>query len=92
MSESVGLILADFKHRLNDTRLGSLLMQHLFDDVQKNDAIRLIRAHVQSNNQDAMRFYERFGFVRKHTIDNYYRRIRPSSCVVFEKVLREAEK
>ena len=44
-----------------------------------------IYLHVQINNDDAVAFYERFGFSKAGTIENYYKRITPSSCFIVSK-------
>jgi ribosomal protein S18 acetylase RimI-like enzyme len=44
--------------------------------------------HVQSNNEEAMRFYERFGFTRGELVPAYYKHITPPDAYVLRKVLR----
>ena len=44
--------------------------------------------HVQINNDDAIRFYEHFGFKIVEKKDNYYKRIEPADAYVLQKDLR----
>lgn len=43
--------------------------------------------HVQSNNEEAIAFYSKFGFQVKETIKDYYRRLQPPDAVLLSKVL-----
>ncbi|PWN52286.1 hypothetical protein IE53DRAFT_378269 [Violaceomyces palustris] len=44
-----------------------------------------IYLHVQTGNEEAKLFYSKFGFHVAGEVDNYYRRIQPSSAWVLEK-------
>lgn len=63
--------------------LGSLLLQKsiaiLRDCVPEVASVNL---HVQINNEDAIRFYEKFGFKIAKTIKDYYIRIQPRDAVL----------
>jgi ribosomal protein S18 acetylase RimI-like enzyme len=65
--------------------LGRRLVQHVQDNAPAS-CLRLI-VHVQTGNDDAAAFYTRLGFVRRETLANYYRKLTPSSCDVYEKPL-----
>eukprot|EP01116_Phalansterium_solitarium_P023901 TRINITY_DN858_c0_g2_i1.p1 TRINITY_DN858_c0_g2~~TRINITY_DN858_c0_g2_i1.p1 ORF type:complete len:189 (-),score=73.37 TRINITY_DN858_c0_g2_i1:1160-1726(-) len=43
--------------------------------------------HVQTNNDDALAFYKRFGFEVVSTIEAYYKNIEPTNCFVLQKKL-----
>jgi len=45
--------------------------------------------HVQSNNDDAIAFYTRFGFKRDQLVLNYYKRLDPPDAVVLKLDLKE---
>lgn len=44
--------------------------------------------HVQTSNDDAIRFYEQFGFEKGELVEGYYKRIDPPDCFVLRKKLR----
>lgn len=66
--------------------VGTQLLQYVLDYCGKHaDVIESITAHVQTNNEDAIRFYKRHGFsVDPTVIDNYYKRITPSSAYLIK--------
>ena len=41
--------------------------------------------HVQTSNEEALKFYAHFGFSVTGTIPNYYKRIEPPDCFVVSK-------
>ena len=43
--------------------------------------------HVQTNNDEAIEFYKRFGFEVGEVIHNYYSRIDPPDAVILKKKL-----
>ena len=47
--------------------------------------------HVQVNNETAISFYQRFGFVIKETKEQYYKKIEPTDAYVLEKSFEEGE-
>lgn len=49
--------------------------------------VRAAYLHVQTCNEEAMAFYERFGFERAEIIENYYRRIDPPHALVLRRRL-----
>lgn len=75
--------------------IGSKLVQSVLDhfESQKNDALHTvdeIMLHVQTSNNDAMKFYgEKFGFEKGELVENYYnKRIDPPHCFILTKKLR----
>ena len=70
-------------------RLGvaTKLLQHLLSycEGKKFDEIAL---HVQTNNNEAIEFYERFGFKVIKTVPSYYKRIEPSDAFLLNKSLK----
>ena len=40
---------------------------------------------VQKTNEAAMKFYSKFDFVKKETIQGYYKRVDPPNAIVFER-------
>jgi ribosomal protein S18 acetylase RimI-like enzyme len=69
--------------------IGRQLIQHVIDSVPTTCA-RLI-VHVQTGNDDAVAFYQSLGFVWRETIADYYRKMTPASCDVYEKRMQQRE-
>jgi ribosomal protein S18 acetylase RimI-like enzyme len=69
-----------------DAGLGSALLQRSLGTVREClPEVVLARLHVQINNTDAIRFYEKHGFTVVKKIDDYYRRVEPRAAVVLER-------
>ena len=70
--------------------VGSRLVERCLTIVE-NALPEIIEAylHVQINNDQAIEFYRKFGFVVGETIENYYRRIEPPHAVLLKKTLNE---
>jgi len=69
--------------------IGTKLIQSVLDYAKEEERIDEIYLHVQTNNHDAMHFYEsRFEFIRGEKIENYYRRIDPPDCYILYKMLK----
>lgn len=77
------LYLADFM------LTGTKLLNHVFDLSAKQN-ISEIYLHVQTNNDDAIAFYKKFGFEITQTIHNYYMNITPPDCYVLTKFIGQA--
>ena len=63
---------------------GTKLVNHVLDLSSKQN-IGEIYLHVQTNNEDAINFYKKFGFEITDTIHNYYINITPPDCYVLTK-------
>lgn len=62
-------------------------MSHVLDLAQKDSKVTQVYLHVQINNEEAIKFYQRFGFEVTDRIENYYKRIDPPHCFVLTKKL-----
>ncbi|KAH1083107.1 hypothetical protein J1N35_022868 [Gossypium stocksii] len=60
------------------------LLNHVLDLCSKQNIME-IYLHVQTNNEDAINFYKKFGFEITETIKNYYTNIDPPDCFVIAK-------
>ncbi|GBG27938.1 N-alpha-acetyltransferase 50 [Hondaea fermentalgiana] len=65
--------------------IGTKLLEHMISSAQKLGAAGIF-LHVWTENPDGIDFYVRkFGFEKKETIEGYYKRLEPSSCILLEK-------
>ncbi|KAG8077210.1 hypothetical protein GUJ93_ZPchr0007g3238 [Zizania palustris] len=69
--------------------IGSKLLNHVLDLCEKQN-VPEIYLHVQTNNDDAIAFYKKFGFEITKTIEKYYKNITPPDCYVVTKFIGQA--
>lgn len=63
--------------------VGGLLLRHVMEAAARAPCavgVREVYLHVQVGNDDALDFYARRGFVVRHRLPNYYRKIHPRDC------------
>nr|XP_043608859.1 N-alpha-acetyltransferase 50 [Erigeron canadensis] len=70
--------------------IGTKLLNHVIDLSSKQN-IGEIYLHVQTNNEDAISFYKKFGFEITETIQNYYTHITPPDCFVVTKYIAQPQ-
>ncbi|KAL7292246.1 probable N-acetyltransferase san [Trichogramma pretiosum] len=68
--------------------VGSVMVKHVLDYVEKKGNFDSIFLHVQVNNEGAIDFYKKFGFEIVETKKYYYKRIEPADAHVLQKTLR----
>ncbi|GLT60918.1 hypothetical protein SLA2020_336580 [Shorea laevis] len=68
--------------------IGTRLLNHVLDLSSKQNMSE-VYLHVQTNNQDAINFYKKFGFEITDTIENYYTNITPPDCYVLTKYITQ---
>lgn len=82
--------LAPYRNRsIGSTLLNSILSY--YEEHKSEPALASvdeIMLHVQTSNEDAIRFYEKFGFEKGELVEGYYKRIDPPDCYVLRKKLR----
>jgi N-alpha-acetyltransferase 50 len=78
--------LYNFLYFVDSILTGTKLLNHVFDLCAKQN-ISEIYLHVQTNNEDAISFYKKFGFEITQTIENYYKNITPPDCYVVTKFI-----
>lgn len=79
-------VLAPYRER----GIGSQLLNHVLDLVHSSpDCADVVDVylHVQEGNDDALRFYTRFGFEVRERLTGYYRRVKPADCLIVRKVI-----
>ncbi|KAM7536008.1 hypothetical protein Aperf_G00000095169 [Anoplocephala perfoliata] len=67
--------------------VGSLLLRHVLRKCAKNKQVKTVYLHVHIENDDAVKFYEKFGFQITSKIENYYHRLSPQDAYILEKQL-----
>ena len=72
-----------------NAKIGSQLMENLFENVKKDGNIKAIRLHVWVTNTEAIKFYKKFGFQEIETVENYYQNIDPPHGLLLEKNMEE---
>ncbi len=68
--------------------IGTQMLNHVMDIVEKDGNFDAVFLHVQINNDSAINFYKRFGFDIVETKEQYYKKIEPADAHVLEKRLK----
>jgi len=69
--------------------VGSRLLEKCLSIVEASlPEVKEAYLHVQTSNDDAIAFYQKYGFEVIETIKDYYRRIDPPDAVVLSKPLQ----
>ncbi|CAG0883656.1 unnamed protein product [Darwinula stevensoni] len=70
--------------------IGTKMLEHIMNFVQKDGNFDNIFLHVQVNNESAIEFYKKFGFEIVETKEHYYKRIEPADAHVLQKNLKKS--
>lgn len=80
-------VLAPYRER----GIGKQLISHVLNLVESSphckDVVD-IYLHVQEGNDDALRFYESYGFRLTEKLEGYYKRIEPADCFIVRKFVK----
>jgi ribosomal protein S18 acetylase RimI-like enzyme len=68
------------------------MLQMVVDWVSKRPDVSEIYLHVQTNNAEALKFYQKHGFIISSTIEKYYNRIEPTSAHVLSRAIGSGKK
>lgn len=71
--------------------IGTKMVEHVLNLVQKDGNFDSIFLHVQVNNEGAIDFYKKFGFDIVETKEHYYKRIEPADAHVLQKSLKSSQ-
>jgi len=74
-------VLAPYRH----LGIGARLLEYVMGVCKLRPQVEEVFLHVQVSNDAAIGFYKKFGFEIIDTIKNYYKRIEPPDCYVFQK-------
>mmetsp|Transcript_3563 Transcript_3563/g.6755 ORF Transcript_3563/g.6755 Transcript_3563/m.6755 type:complete len:99 (-) Transcript_3563:1775-2071(-) len=80
-------VLAPYRGR----GLGSHLLRRVISLVDIHPDVDEIYLHVHVNNEDAIQFYEKHGFMVTARVCNYYQRIQPPDCFYLRKPIQPPE-
>lgn len=72
--------------------IGTVMLEHVLKICEADGNFDSVYLHVQVNNEEAIAFYQKFGFEIRETKENYYKRITPADALVLQKTLRKDEK
>ncbi len=67
--------------------IGTMLLRHVLHKCMKNKQIQSIYLHVHIENEEAVKFYQKFGFEITSKVENYYHRLDPQDAYILEKQL-----
>ena len=85
---TLGVLAAYRNHGIGSKLVKSVLDYFTEQKDEKFSQVDEIMLHVQSNNDDAIKFYEKMGFEKGELVEGYYKRIDPPDCYVLKKKLR----
>lgn len=62
--------------------VGEQLLRFVFERLvpKQGAALQDVYLHVQINNDDALRFYAKHGFIRGDQVDGYYKSVSPDAA------------
>ena len=67
--------------------VGSRLLEQSLLEASQDSNIKEAYLHVQTNNEEAIRFYTKFGFVPEEVVKDYYKRLNPPDAVILRRTL-----
>lgn len=65
------------------------MLEYLITKARQLDEVKAVLLHVQADNEEAKRFYEKRGFKFIETVDNYYKNQPETRAWVLRYNLRE---
>ncbi|KAL5251995.1 hypothetical protein ACHWQZ_G014962 [Mnemiopsis leidyi] len=65
-------------------KIGTSLLNFVLE-LSRSENCCSIQLHVHSSNDEAVQFYEKFGFRVKETLENYYRYLKPTTGLFLER-------
>ncbi|GLC37513.1 hypothetical protein PLESTB_001755600 [Pleodorina starrii] len=68
-------------------RIGTKLLQRTLKHASQDPNIEEVYVHVQADNEEAVRFYQRHGFELGETVKDYYKKLPQPDAVLLSKKL-----
>lgn len=70
--------------------IASALLKQAIEECMVERAVSRMVLHVQSNNAQALAFYQKHGFTVEEHLENYYTELLPSDCYFLSKTIEPA--
>jgi ribosomal protein S18 acetylase RimI-like enzyme len=80
-------VLPSYRGRNVGTKLVQSVVDYAMSEEVRSKGVQEILLHVQIDNEDAIKFYQRLGFEKGEMVENYYKRIDPPHCYILRKKL-----
>ena len=71
--------------------IATKLLERAIEDCMKARDVSRMVLHVQSNNEQALEFYKKNGFIVEEHLENYYTDLEPSDCYYLVKNVQATE-
>ncbi|VDM04064.1 unnamed protein product [Schistocephalus solidus] len=71
--------------------IGSMLLKYVLHKCRKNNQIKSAYLHVHIENEEAIKFYQKFGFEVAGRVESYYHRLSPQDAFILEKQIDHSE-
>ncbi|KAJ1666546.1 hypothetical protein IW140_004607 [Coemansia sp. RSA 1813] len=68
--------------------IGRMLLANAMDIAKQDPLVKRVVLHVKIDNDDALRFYHKHGFITLRLIERYYKNIEPPHAYLLEYRLR----
>lgn len=60
--------------------IGGTLLKKLEDHAAADKEVAYLELHVQTGNDDAIKFYEKHGYKNIELVEDYYKKVKPASA------------
>lgn len=79
------MVWITWPYKCADGCAGGRLLRHVLEKAQQHEEVIEAYLHVHVTNEDAIRFYKKYGFIERGVVQQYYRRLNPPDAVILWK-------